>query len=96
MAPNHEYRVQRGRILKILYKAFSEGVHKETISLTLKEMHLYATDGILRAHCDYLAEKGYIEIDGNELDYSDYAARITTKGIDLLEQSIDADPGIEL
>lgn len=94
MAQNHAYRVQRGRILKILYKAYPEGVHKEDISLTLQDMQFYITDGILRGHCDYLAGKDYIEI--IEGDGLDYVALITPKGIDLLEESIDADPGIEL
>lgn len=95
MSQNHEYRIQRGRILKILYTAFPDGVHKDTIILTLIDMSFHVTDGTLRGHCDYLAGKGYVEIHSDRHS-PDYTAIITPKGIDLLEENIPADPGVQI
>lgn len=94
MAQNHEYRLQRGRILKILYKAFPDGVNGGLLRLTLLQMAFYISTGILRGHCDYLAGKGYVEIH-NTPGEEDYIVKLTPKGIDLLESNIEPDPGIE-
>lgn len=96
MAPNHTYRVERGRILKILYNAFPDGVNKDVLSLTMQEMSFHLTEGVLRGHCDYLAGKGYIEVDGDKGNFiTDYNVKITPKGIDLLEENIPVDPGVK-
>lgn len=90
---NHAYKVQRGRILKILDKAFPDEVASSVMALTLQEMHLAATIGQIRGHCEYLAGKGYVEIKHEDVK-SDFTVTITPKGIDLLEENIPADPGI--
>lgn len=97
MVQNHVYRVQRGWILKSLYKSFPTGVNSDVISLTLAEMRLSLTGGTLRGHCDYLEGKGYVEIK-KEADRSDnvFFTKITPKGIDLIEETIPADPGVKL
>lgn len=95
MAQNHEYRLHRGRLLKILYKAFPDGVNDDLIRLTLSQMGLHVTSGVLRGHCDYLKGKGYVEIEDIH-GKIDYLVKLTPKGIDLLESNIAADPGIEV
>ena len=95
MTQNHDYRIQRGRLLKILDKNFPNHVHRDTVSLTLQEMHFYIPAGVLKGHCEYLREGGYVEIDGED-SILNYTVKITKKGIDLLEENIPADPGVQI
>lgn len=101
MAANHNYRVQRGRVLKIADKTYGThrrgGVSNEVIALTLNDMHLPASSGVLRGHCEYLMDKGYVEIEEIKDDLGGgYIVTLTAKGVDLLEGNIPADPGVEV
>lgn len=98
MATNHNYRVQRGRVLKIADKAYGRGgVSNEVIALTLSDMYLSSSSGVLRGHCEYLRDKGYVEIEEIKDDLGGgYIVNLTAKGVDLLEGNIPADPGVEV
>lgn len=100
---NHEYRIQRGRILKIADKVFIRGesghggVSNEAIALTLNDMRLPASSGVLRGHCEYLRMRGYVEIEEIDPKFGGgYIVKLTDKGVDLLEGNIPDDPGVEV
>lgn len=94
---HHEYRVQRGILLKILYRAFPSETTDRVLALTLNDLHMQVPSGVLSGHCDYLQGKGYIEMDrspgGGDVVFT---ARLTPRGVDLIEGNIEPDPGIEL
>jgi DNA-binding MarR family transcriptional regulator len=95
----HEARETRGRILKILERAYPDEIGDELISLTLNDIHMCTGPAILRGHIDYLEEKGYVEsreLHSDELEMSRRMVRLTAKGKDLLEGSISPDPGVNL
>lgn len=93
----HEYRVQRGRILKILYKAYRGEVSDRVISLTLDDIRLSAPTGTLRGHCEYLKDKGLIAIEEvNDPDGEiNFYAKLTHVGVDFVEAD-KSDNGIDL
>lgn len=96
--PNHDYRIQRGRVLKIADKAFGRGgVSNEVIALTLSDMRLSSSSGVLRGHCEYLRDKEYIEIEEIDPKHGGgYIVNLTAKGVDLIEGNIPSDPGVEV
>lgn len=95
----HDYRVQRGRILKVLYKPYPDGVSDRIISLSLNDIRLPASSGILRGHCNYLADRGLVRIeeikDPDEGSRIEFIARLTAAGVDFVEKD-SSDDGIEL
>ena len=93
---HHEYRVQRGILLKILYRAFPSEVSDRVMALTLNDLHMQVPSGVLSGHCDYLQGKGYVEIDRSGEGDVEFVAKITPRGIDLIEGNIEPDPGIDL
>lgn len=94
---NHEYRIQRGRILKILYKAYPGDASDRVISLTLNDIHLSASSGVLKGHISYLADRGLIsseDVTNPDLGI-DFIAKLTAKGVDFVEKDV-SDNGIDL
>lgn len=93
----HEYRIQRGRILKILYRAYPDGCSDRVISLTLNDLHMAASSGVLKGHINYLTERGLVafeDVNGSDLGI-DYMARLTASGVDFIEKDV-SDDGIDL
>lgn len=93
---NHEYRIARGEILRMLYRMYPDAVADNVIKSTF----VWITHGVLDGHAAYLVESGYAareEIDRRKYGFStaDYLLKITPQGIDLLEANIEPDPGIQ-
>ena len=94
--PKHEYRIQRGEILRMLYRMYPDPVGDNLLTVTF----VWITPGVLSGHVAYLIESGYAtreDVNHEQYEFStaDYLLRITPKGIDLLEGNIDSDPGIK-
>lgn len=92
----HEYRITRGEILRMLYRMYPDAVGDNVIHRTF----VWVTPGVIDGHVAYLVDSGYAvreEIDHEKFEFStaQYIARITPKGIDLIEKNIEPDPGIE-
>lgn len=87
-------RIRRGEILKVLYRYLPEHVGDNLLHQIFTEDTPTSINGQLR----YLEEKGYIELCKVRKDYSTATvmAKIKPMGVDLLEGSIDPDPGIIL
>ena len=91
-----EYRIQRGELLRMLYRMYPDAVGDNVIKSTF----IWITPGVIEGHVAYLIEDGYVSkepIDHKKYEFStaDYLLKITPKGIDLLEGNVDADPGIQ-
>lgn len=91
-----EYRIQRGELLRMLYRMYPDPVADNVVKSTF----VWVTHKVLDGHAAYLVESGYAvreEIDHKKFDFStaDYLLKITPKGISLLEGSIEPDPGIQ-
>ncbi|TAN59646.1 hypothetical protein EPN18_10105 [bacterium] len=95
--PRHDYRIQRGRILKVLYKPYPEGLSDRVISLTLNDIRMAASAGVIKGHVSYLAERRLVAVENvqdMELEI-DYTARLTAAGVDFVEKDA-SDDGIDM
>lgn len=93
----NEARELRGFILTMCRHNYPHGCSDRLIAVTLGENQFSSSPALLRAHLEYLEEKGYVrleEIRDSHLGVSRVLVYITAKGIDLLEGSIPPDPGI--
>ena len=93
---NHEYRIARGEILRMLYRTYPSVAGDNLLRATF----VWITEPTIEGHVEYLIESGYVtreDIDPTQYKFSTakYLLKITPKGIDLLEDNIDADPGID-
>ena len=96
---NLQTRIIRGRILKILKTNYPYPTGSELISDILTDNQYKISPPQVQAQLIYLKEKEYIEIVENDIDginLTSTMAKITTKGIDLLEGAIKKDPGVRL
>lgn len=87
----------RLRILKTLHIGHPEGVKEKIIFLMVNEAGIAVKEKEIASEMSYLREKGYVESDlkhSRVLKEKIWLHKITSKGIDLLEGSIPADPGI--
>ncbi len=87
----------RGYILKLLELTNPNPVTSHSISSAMIQSGIIASPDIA-AHIDYLAGKGYIEAKKLEMktfDPNTYTLKLTPKGVDLLEETID-DPGVDI
>lgn len=87
----------RGYILKLLELTHPTPTPSSAISAALLQEGL-AVNPDITAHIDYLKGKGYIEVKeptSKIVPISIVALKLTPKGIDLLEDTID-DPGVEI
>jgi hypothetical protein len=90
-------KMARGYILKILNIGQPQPVGSNVIDICLIQMGMPMTETLLTAQLQYLADKDYIEIrEAGEKELGNPVRLITlkAKGVDLLEGSIAADPGI--
>lgn len=96
---NVQNRVIRGRILKILKTNYPYPAGEELISNILTDAQYNISPPQVNAHLIYLKEKGYIEMQNTHvpgLEIHRNLAKLTTKGIDLLEENIAQDPGVDI
>lgn len=96
MGKRIEYRIQRGELLRMLYRMFPDPVADNVVKSTF----VWVTHSTLDGHAAYLVDSGYAvreEIDHAKFDFStaEYLLKITPKGIGLLEGNIAQDPGIQ-
>lgn len=99
MSPVNTAPEIRHYILTVLEKMLPVGGSKEFISDSLDSIYLIITESELEIHLQYLVEKGYIsyeEVKHRRSGISRKIAKLTAKGIDLMEGNIDPDPGIGL
>lgn len=95
----HLNREVRGRIMKILNIDYPTWTGDHLIAEILKDVNYDCSPPQVLVHLNYLAEKGYIrtkKIEAPGFDISRNLAQLTARGKDLLEGSIDADPGVDL
>lgn len=95
----NESRELRGFILTMCKHNYPHGCSEKLILTTLGENQFASSPALLRAHIEYLEEKGYVRIEdvqAHGLGISRTLVFITAKGIDLLEGSIPQDPGVLL
>jgi len=84
----------RGCILRALAKTQFRAISNRSLALALVSV---TTD--IYPHLCYLADKGYVTVVGveeDEITGVDSLINLTAKGVDLIEESIPADPGIAL
>ncbi len=89
----------RGRILKIIHINYPREVSDRVIALTLNDIRMVVSSGVLAGHFSYLEEKGYVELEemhSQPLGLTMTMVRLTAKGKDLLEGNIDSDPGVRI
>lgn len=92
-----EHKEIRLRILKTLHIGHPEGVKEKIIFLMVNEAGFKVSPKEIASEMDYLRQKEYIKSDLKDsrvLKEKIWVHKITSRGIDLLEGSIPADPGI--
>lgn len=88
----------RGWILRILYMNMPEWAGDHLISQILTDAQYRVSPAQVQGHLNYLAEKGYVElkeVTSEETGLTRHIARLTPKGIDLVEGNIPEDPGVD-
>lgn len=87
-----QHKILRGEILRALYRNLPHPVGDNLLASIFTTETLSNLQGNLR----YLGDKGYIELEEVSEPYvtATLMARLTSKGVDLLEGSIQPDPGI--
>lgn len=89
----------RGRILKILQVSYPDPAGDHLISDMLSEAQYRITPEEVKFHMDYLEGKEYIKTEQiclKGIGLTRIMAKLTPKGIDLMEGNIDPDAGIEV
>lgn len=89
----------RGRIMKILNLNYPTPANEHLIGEILTDLAYTCSPPQVMTHLNYLEEKGYVkmqDVEVKEFDIHRCLVRLTAKGKDLLEGSIDADPGVDL
>lgn len=84
----------RGCILRALATSKFKAISNKSLALAL----ISVTNDIW-PHLCYLADKGYItvaDVPDDDVHGMEYSVNLTAKGVDLIEESIPADPGITL
>lgn len=66
-------------------------VGEDILVRTLIDAKLRMTTGELRRELDYLADKGLVEVGQNR---DDWEASLTALGVDVVEYTVDAPPGM--
>lgn len=88
----------RGWVLRMLYNNLPEFTGDKLIYEILMEGGFSITLPLVQGHLRYLEEKGYLELQTAsvpELGMTRLLAKLTSKGVDLVEGTIPEDPGVE-
>lgn len=94
---SEETKEIRGWILNILHRAQPYGASYQVIERTLLDLGFPIGANGLKSELMYLTQKGYTRLE--EIERNGVKRRInyiTPKGVDLLECTIDCDPGVML
>lgn len=95
--PNYESREVRGYIMKTLHRAYPYEVSDVQVSELLKDVGFHVSPAVVAGHLMYLEEKEYIDVDeAKAVGMMRVMAKLRPKGIDLIEGSIGADPGVKI
>lgn len=89
----------RGYILKILQIGHPQPTGSNVIEVCLIDAGFAISPTALSGHLEYLKEKGYIDtkqVGMNDIKFPITLAKLTPKGVDLLEGTIDPDAGVYL
>src|SRR5579883_1600697 len=84
----------RWRILKICDAGRPVGVSETIVWRVLADVKLGLTTHEVRREMDYLADLGMLEIEKNERDGGEWFAKLTPRGVDVVEYTIEAPAGI--
>ena len=82
----------RWRLLKALDAGRPHSVTEALLLAVLDDVHLTVTELELRRELDYLRDRGLVAIKG-EAD-NDWQADLTRDGIDVVEYTVEVEPGI--
>ena len=82
----------RWRLLKALDAGRPHSVTEALLLAVLDDVHLTVTELELRRELDYLRDRGLVTITG-EID-NDWQADLTRDGIDVVEYTVEVEPGI--
>jgi len=95
----YEARIARGQILHILKIAYPGPASLELLETTLNDRKYPSSPAVLKGYLDYMADKGYVKVweeHDDMMGVERTLAKLTAAGIDLLEGSLPADPGVVL
>lgn len=93
---NQEYRMQRGRILKILYRSYDKSLSVDNMAIFLHSIGLGAPMGVLKAHMTYLKDRGLIRFEEMKSEIGRASMCVLTPaGVDFVEKEV-SDDGVEL
>lgn len=95
----YQARIARGHILEILKIAYPGPASLELLEVTLNDRSCPTSPAVIAGYVNYLADKGYVHaVEGkiDDLDLVRTLVKLTPTGIDLLEGTIPADPGVVL
>lgn len=85
----------RGRIMHILKLNYPYEAGDSLINTILLDMQYLTSPAVLSGYLTYLEEKGYIETrQVAACGIEQRLAKLTPKGIDLIEGNIGTDPGV--
>lgn len=85
--------------MKILDINYPELTGDHLIAEILTDVQYCCSPPQVKVYLAYLAEKGYVQlrdVDMPDIGVKRCLAKLTARGKDLLEGSIDADPGVDL
>lgn len=82
----------RWLILLTLDKARPLGAAESLIASVLRQIPQMATTHELRRELDYLADRNLVQVNGR--DTPQWHADLTRAGVDVVEYTVDCDPGI--
>lgn len=92
-----ENRQIRGEILNALRLNYPSQISEKQIISWLEQLG-YITYERIKEYIEYLQDKGYVQIEMKRIKsyrQENSMVKLTPKGVDLLEGSIEEDPGIE-
>ncbi|MCF8719225.1 hypothetical protein [Nitrospina gracilis] len=95
MSLTQRNKIERGEVLRVVYRNLPEPIGDNVLAQIFTELTVSRIQGHLR----YLQDGGYLAFQLIKPEYKEYTtaqylAKITKKGVDLLEGNIEPDPGI--
>jgi hypothetical protein len=84
--------IARWRILRVLDAGRPTEVDEQLLLMALSDAQVSLTPGELRRELDYLRDRRLVEIAGEDTPM--WSAFLTRYGVDIVEYTIDCEPGI--
>lgn len=92
-----EAKVVRGEIIKILKRNYPYQTGDKLISDILLDLQYSVSPAVVSGYLTYMEEKGYVSVEKvKAYGVERVLAKLTPKGIDLMEGNIPADPGVKI